>query len=317
MAITFTTGTINAASAAAVGQAMAEKIRDDVVAHAAWDLVEEYAPGSMVWYVFKCLATSSGLPADFYVIMQRTISDGSLRLFVAEDYNSGTHTVSHYGEIKTSETTIFDSLGRAPATYVLSTSQLNNIPTSNPRCSLWGPSGTSTKWWLAVDNDGFSVAFNGASNGYFHCGAYTPLSVTPSAMPIQWIDGNLPGGITRNPACASITTKGGALSIQGGNQAASVNSSPPLGFLGRMDQNDHLQSDLRVMAECGIVIVQNSTPDSATYGYVIGKQKRMRIGLQNSAPAGMAFGDAYAMSSRLWVPYLPTDFRVWDTGVAA
>ena len=41
------------------------------------------------------------------------------------------------------------------------------------------------------------------------------------------------------------------------------------------------------------------------------------MGASGSAPQGFAFGDAYAMSGRLWVPYEPVDTRVWDTGVAA
>jgi hypothetical protein len=38
MASQYTTGTINQPDSGSVGQAMVEKIRDDVSAHAAWDL---------------------------------------------------------------------------------------------------------------------------------------------------------------------------------------------------------------------------------------------------------------------------------------
>jgi hypothetical protein len=51
-------------------------------------------------------------------------------------------------------------------------------------------------------------------------------------------------------------------------------------------------------------------------GWALGKQKRWRVTNQ-SAPVGFAFGDAYALDGRLWVPFLPSDPRMWDTGVAA
>ena len=68
MASTFNTGTINQPDAGSVGLAMAEKIRDELVAHAAYDLVEEFLPASGLvrWYVFKALAAQTGLPSDYY-----------------------------------------------------------------------------------------------------------------------------------------------------------------------------------------------------------------------------------------------------------
>ena len=83
------------ASAAIFGQTFAEAIRDNLSAHAAWELVEEYDPGSVVkHYVFKCLSTSSGLPADFFLVMTRVLSTGVLQFYIGEGYNSGTHVLS-------------------------------------------------------------------------------------------------------------------------------------------------------------------------------------------------------------------------------
>ena len=317
MAIAFTTGTINAANAGAVGLAMAEKIRDDVVAHIAWDLVEEYTPASSLatWYVFKCLAAQSGLSNDFFVILCRTIGSGELRMFICEGYNSSTHVASGHTTPGQATNYTYDSVGRRPETYTLSTAVLASSGTG-PLYHSWVPSGVSTKWWITVDNDGFTVAFNGASNSFFHVGAYIPLTDLSNPMPICLI-GLTPqneGCLTRNPAVASITEFGMSLQINGGG-ASGVGSYTPLGFPGRLDANDKLQSDQRPVAEVGITVFQ-WTDKRAIVGFVLGKQKRMRVGTPSTAPAGIAFGDAYVLQGRLWVPYLPTDYRIWDTGVA-
>lgn len=312
MAIVFTTGTINAANAGAVGLAMVEKIRDDVVAHPAWELVEEYTPAAslVTWYVFKCLSAVSGLPSDFYVVIGRTIGSGSFQAFICEEYNPATHVVSYYSTSQGGSATVHDASGRATnATYfaTLGTNTFFGSPIT-PRYTVWTPSGVSTKWWITVSEDGFTVAFNGASNGFFHCGAYTPLSDMSNLMPIHMVGADQVGMITRNPALASISAPGYALTSS---------STTILGFAGRLDYNDKLQTDQRPVAEQGLVVTNNQPIDRQTMGWALGKLKRWRIGLAGTAPAGIAFGDAYALQGRLWVPYLPSDERMWDTGVAA
>lgn len=314
MAIVFTTGTINVANAAAVGQTMAEKIRDDVVAHVAWDLVEEYtAPaGLATWYVFKCLSAQSGLPNDFYVVMGRTIATGELRWFICEGYTQATHIAAFYSTMNGSTVIPYDATGRSANTYTLGTAVLSTAPQTNPQYTAWVPSGTSTKWWLTVDNDGFSVAFNGASNGYMHCGAFVPLSSLSLPMPIHMVGSGVTiggdvGQLTRNPAVVSVSAKGYGL--------AALHTTV-LGFPGRLDFNDKLQADQRVVSEIGVTVYENTVGDRAVQGWAMGKMKRLRAGQNGTAQGGISFGDAYALQGRLWVPYLPTDFRMWDTGVA-
>jgi hypothetical protein len=114
-------------------------------------------------------------------------------------------------------------------------------------------------------------------------------------------------GITRNPVVAGTSQMGRALSV--GPTAI------PLGFAGRMDTNDALQNNQRVVSEVGFkVYTQSSTADPPLIGSVLGKFKGMRKG-DGNAPSGFAFGDAYVLNGTLWVPYLPTDDRIWDTGV--
>lgn len=316
MAIIFTTGTINQANAASVGQAMAEKIRDDVVAHPAWDLVEEFtsASGSVRWYVFKCLAAQSGLPEDFHVVIGRTLANSELRVWICEEYNPATHTASFYGPVTNYVAyTYTDPEGRSARTFVL-----NNQPNYNPGDPLyvvWAPFGVSTKWWLTVAEDGFTVAFNGGANGVIHLGAYIPLTDLPIELPLCTVGGVNVGSqfpITRNPAVV------GKVDIVEYAHVAQL--GPTLGFAGRLDSPDALLSGRASVAEWGLLMnaSYNGYPqDPATWGSVLGKLKRVRIGEVNSVPAGVAFGDAYVLDGRLWVPYLPNDHRIWDTGMAA
>lgn len=317
MALAFTTGTINQPDAGSVGLAMVEKLRDDVVAHAAWDLVEEFTPASGLvrWYVFKCLAAQSGLPNDWYVVIGRTLGSGELRAFICEAYNSSTHIASKFGQANpSSNQNLHDASGRLPdaVTYTLSTAVLSGAQ-NTPNYNSWVPSGTSTKWWIIAADDGFTVAFNGASNAFIHAGAYIPLSTLTNLMPIHmW--GSTPSGqshITRNPAVANVNTYGAALMVKS-------TSSDLLGIHGEIRYNDALQGNQRVVAEQGITLAAIFTPDISypLFGYVLGKVKRMRANY-TTAPAGAAFGDAYVFQGRLWVPYLQTDSRMWDTGVAS
>lgn len=316
--IAFTTGTLTAANAAAVGTAMAEKIRDDLVAHAAWELVEEYTPGggAVTWYVLKCLATESGLVSDFYVVMGRTIATGELRFAIAEEYNSGTHTLSSFAPGGSVSTHAYDAQGRSPSTFVLGTTALTSS-FGTPRYLDWAPSGTTTKWWLCVAEDGFTVALNGASNGFVHVGAYIPLASSVIALPLQLMgSGHQNGAMTRNPAVASSTAAAWALTIDAGGSTSLSSTSALLGFRGPVQYNDKLLANGRAVAEQAVTISVQLGNAAELWGYVVGKQKRMRVA-GGTAPAGFTFGDAYSLDGRLWVPYSPTDLRMWDTGVAA
>jgi len=322
MAISFNTGTINQPDAGSVGLAMVEKIRDELVAHVAWDLVEEFtaASGTVRWYVFKCLASQSGMSADWFLVISRTLGDGSLRFSICEEYTAAAHIMTYFsiGQNYTSSYN-YDSLGRlaVPNTFVLATGPFNTGGGPFPNFTTWTPSGTSTKWWLIVDNDGFSVAFNGASNGYVHGGAFIPLTQLSMTLPIMIMGYDGIGIFCRNPAVANVSNMfGGALGFTGG-QGSSQPTQNILGFASYMNYNDKLQGNQRAVAEIGMVTLQYQPQIGIPgFGYVLGKHKRLRVG-GGQTPPGFAFGDAYVLQNRLWVPFHPTDYRVWDTGVAA
>lgn len=313
MAISFTTGTINQPDAGSVGQTMVEKIRDDVLAHAAWELVEEFTPsgGTYRYYVLKCLASISGLTSDFHVVLARRLADGTLFIGLCEDYNAGTHTMKYYapngfyvgGQV-------YDEFGRVSTSeFILGAA---GYPGSNaqPHFYIWTPVSTSTKWWIIAYDDGFAVAFNGTANGWWYCGAYTPMSDMPIDMPV-FLNGNsgtnisTHGVLTRNPAAAGITYVGAALFAA---------PDTALGFAGDFRYNDKLQSDQRTVAEIGMHVYEYNVGDKAVYGAALGKLKNVRTG-NGQLPPGLSFGDAYVLQGRLWVPPSPADARVWDTGV--
>ena len=204
MALFYTTGVVNQPDAGSVGLTMVEKIhglmslltQDRELARGIYP-----ASGAVRWYVLRCLAAVSGLPKDFYVIIGRTLSTGELRFVLCEDYNTGSHTASKY--CQTSGSCLYDADGCSPSTYTLSTVVIPTTPPTVPKYEFWTPSGTSTKWWLIVADDGFTVAFNGASNGFVHVGQYVPLAQLPILVPLQMIaNSSNQNVITRNPAVA-------------------------------------------------------------------------------------------------------------------
>lgn len=320
MAKLFTNDTLSGADAAAVGTLMADRIRDDLVIHPGWDLVEEYTNTAMRWYVFKCRSDISLLPRDFFVVMGRVIATGQLGFFITESYNSSTHTMQYFYKNIFNSPCTFDANGRETGTYVLGAALPSNTHL-NPKTQSWTPSGTATKYWLIADDDIVTIAFNGASNSFMRFGAFEPLSSLDWEMPLMAISGDSIGlgGFTSNPAVASLTnTAFNAFSMHGGEGTVpGAGAGAVLGFQGPLTANDKLQGNMRPVAEVGIVMYTAFGSAADVVGYAAGKQKGMRWSPGNTMPPSMAFGDAFAMSGRLWIPAHPTDTRIYDTGVAS
>jgi len=321
MAAIYTTGTINQPDAGSVGLSMVEKIRDDVSAHANWDLVEEFTPasGTVRWYVLKCLGSGNGLGSDFFVVIGRTLSTGELRFAICETYTAASHMMQKFGSRSINTPSLMDASGRLPdaAQFVLGTTPFAG-GSSVPDYFSWVPSGTSTKWWIIVADDTMTISFNGGSNGFIHAGAYTWLGQLANPFPIQLIgSSNNAGLITRNPSVAGVnlTNYGYALKFTGGGTSM---LGVPLGFEGLWAYNDKAQNNQRAVAEVGMMTISfPGQSDYATvYGLCLGKQKRIRRSNQ-SMPGGFAYGDAFAMNGTLWVPWNPSVGVIFDTGVAS
>jgi len=165
---------------------------------------------------------------------------------------------------------------------------------------------------LIVNEDGFTVAFNGAANSFFSVSAYIPLAQFPIDLPLLNLGSSGNWGISRNPSVAGGNARGYALTIDSALWA--------LGFYGRFDVNDRLQGNKRVVAELAVRLAANyngAMQDPADWGSSLGKYKNLRFGTPGSHPVTFSFGDAYVINGTLWVPYHPSDSRVWDTGVGA
>lgn len=312
--LAFSTATISDASAAAVGQAMAERFRDDIVAHAAWSLVEEFTAtsGTVRWYVFQCDDASSGLSKDFHVVLGRTLSTGELKFALCEDYNSTTHTMSRFVPVIAGNYA-YDSVGANPLTYVLGTSPFSGS-SNTPLYNTWTPGGTSAKFWLIVDDDAITAAWSGLTEGFIRYGAYIPLTDLTNNCPIMMMGHSTAGGITRNPAVASQTLNSAAMLINGGGTTSF--DGVALGFRGDIRYLDQLHSDQSLVSEVGIVLYQYTANAPEIYGYALGKQKGMRYG-GGSPPVGFVWGDSYVLDGELWIPYKANDLRIYNTGVAA
>lgn len=312
MATTFTSGSKSGlANAAALGQSIAEQFRDDLVAHAAWELVEEVTPGTMHWYVFRCLSASSGLPADFYLIMGRVISTGVLQWFIAEGYNDTTNVASLYptnnasGAANTSTYT-YDSSGRQTShTFTLSTSAITNS-NNQPRGHTWTPSGTSSNYWIMAREDGCTINLDGANDAFMTCGAFEWLASTANAMPVlsQGTNGiqGQNGFMTRNPLCISGSFSHWATTLDA-TPGTLNNDDLYLGFPGTLQIADAMNGGIGSTSEIGVRIAVHTTASHVSAANVIGeflgKYKHIRIG---RSAASATFGDAYEMDGTLWVP---------------
>lgn len=323
MASLFTTGTESQSSAVDLAAAMVGQIRDDVVAHPAWELVEELDFSNVSWCILRCLASGSGLTDDFYFVIGRTEDSGEVWFSVCEDYDVGTNTMSHFPVWNRNTDVTYDESGRHPATRVLGNANFDQNESNGPLIHRWFPQSSSVNWWIIVSEDTVTVAFNGSPNAFVHVGAYTYLGQQPNLLPVQIIGTEqVFGGITRNPALEAKTrtsTFNYAQLFHGG--ANLTNYTPyliPLGFQGSWKSNDALQNNQRPVAEVGMAMVPHASNDTwpAQYGYALGKQKRMRFSSQ-AMPSGFSFGDAFALNGELWVPFKPDDGRIWNTGIGS
>jgi len=324
----YSTGNNTEASASALAQLLANRLRDDLILHPAWELVEEFTPGggAVNWVVMRNLAVVSGLTQDFYLVIGRNVSTGATQYFICEEYNTTTKTCQYYPPYYSGSTFNFDSLGRCPSTFVLGTTAVV-LTATQPFARQWNPGGATTKWWLIVADDGFTMAWNGPVNTFVQVASYIPLATLKSDLPIvmtqQTSGGSGPdGGIIRNPAAANLVAPANAghgLSVYSGGSPFAIYSQAVGLSYGYPLQNDKLNDNKRLVSEVGIVIYVSNQPNIPIFGWFVGKHKsRFRVS-QEFLPTSV-WGDAFVMDGTLWVSYLPgasTDGRLWNTGVAA
>jgi len=325
----FTTGNITEASTILANTALYNQMKSDILAHPNWEHVETITPASViaVWDVLKCMTPGNGLEQDFYLILGRTVATGTIYCFTVDDWNPTTKAIKGYGFWQNTTGKTYDAEGRLTDTWVL-----NITPPSQsgvlPLSGVYASTATTIKWWVIVDDDYFCVAMNGSPNHFFHGGTYIPLTLLQTDAPIfssqykQTGTGN-DGYITRHPAMAGLTNqKSSALAAYcGGSMTSSGQGyTEALGWLGYDNRfADPLNDNKRHANQVAINLYLNPITDQAIHGYGIGKHPpdRMRH-LGSQIPSGsIVWGDTYTLEGKLWVPFLPTDMRIWNTGVAA
>ena len=333
MATVHYNGTLSgAANAAALGTLIAEKIRDELVAHAAWELVEEYSPGTAVHYVFRCLASANDLTDDFYLIMTRTISTGLLSFFVSEGYNSGTHVVSLYPTTNatqsSSNTHTYDSDGRQTSqTYTLVAGAIGTSA-NQPRFHSFTPTGTSCQYNFIVYDDGMVwLQHTNPAATWYYCGAYEWLGTAIANDNPVHHQGSAslvsnPSNITRNPLVAGGAGSQYACVTRNGPGGGGIDAAELLGYAMDVDSKCAFQGDVTPVAEYLVIMdsmlsPQGSNPSTDVIGKVAGKWKHMRVG--SGQGSSFVFGDAYDIDGTLWVPHIYTSGTplLFDTGVAA
>lgn len=321
MAIEFHTGTQvdGGGNQAANMAALQNTLRDHIVAHAAWELVEEVTTAANQVQVFKCLAAVSGLAADFHVALLRAlaVNGESLSLAVFETYDTATDTVGRFAP------TIINSIRTPdPATGAFAGSTTLQALTNVNNVFL-APRGAAVDYWLVVRDDALALGLQvGATQTAGFAGAFDsrvdnsavndplPLAVgkiedtsTSATATNTWSS-------TRQPFPPAAGTTG--LFTLWGPCASPDSATAPWATGQAFTTGDRLQAGKVTFQEI-MVLHANGAVVSGT---LRGKFKGMRR-LMNP-PSGVAFGDTVTFNGTKWVYAGNVSSRsTWvDTGVA-
>lgn len=304
MARNFSSGTLvdGGGSAPTNMAAVQSAIRDAIVANAAWSLVEEadFNTATHHCVVLKCAAASSGLPKDFYVVLDRTIATGNLTVVMGEDYNAGTHVLTNCAMQSTSGTSraIDVTTGLTTAnvpTYTLGTSTASNTPVNHPITPA-----ASLFWAVICDVDGVNIVGGSVAT---YCGAFTSLSSVADNMPVCQM--KLQGANTV-----------GANAAQSGSTRSLASSTPVTAYAGTFDDPlvngsqftpgytntfsvvDRLQGGLGPAYEIALKHANVAT-QAAQQGILRGKMKKSAFIW--TPPAGTAVGDTFTIAGHAWL----------------
>lgn len=304
MARTFSSGTATdgGGSVSTNSATLQGLIRDALVANAAWTLVEEFtgSGGTMRNTVFKCASGASGLPKDFYLIIQRTIAGGAWSMFMAEDYDPATHIATNIPPAWISGNRTFDANGLPnPATTanIAATQVLTNTP------AIYGPAILASQFWAVIaDTDHCVIVIGGTA---YYIGAVTAFATGSATdpMPVGFLrlsssttapNSSFLSSFTRHPGAAGTTTSGqNATLTDPGHQNSVILVGQTLAFTSGPDK---LHDNKNWAYE---VIMVYSSSAAATYGYIRGKLKK--TGQVGGAPAGSAVGDTFTMDGNKWL----------------
>lgn len=326
MAITFTSGTVTEASAAAAGAALQVLLRDTIDAKAGYSLVEEFTPGggAINWVVMKLDSATSGLSTDLYFVIARTIATGAVQVGVGEAYNAGTHTISKYAPfIGTGVSNLAAAADRTYAgTFVLSTTA--------PAVTLGvlelngGIPATTSKWSLCIDNDHMIIAFQTISTVVaVYAGCITSLVHTPATNdPVPAVNADLTTANTTNSGTSTrhpLITTGVAVTYNFGIAGSDIGSGNNIenwvvaGAAGAVGYN-LIDLFMGVPKASRLVCLQAVGGTPATQGRVRGLYKHLVYLAQ--PPGGVVFGDTFGVDGNIHSVIRTNPLTLVDTGVA-
>ena len=271
--------------------------RTIITANPAWSLVETINGSGNVVDVYKCAATFSGLPKDFYLLLQRAISNGNFTLHMGEDYNSSTHVLSN----------IAVSYGGSARAVDPSTGLLNPVNTITVNATTGNLSGGSNSlsftlngaatisYAIVVDSD--HIVYRIGLEGRYAGAIESLVTAIPDPMPLVFMSlsgtaqsASANSGATRNPGLAAA---GLANSHAITDMLFATNTLYPVSGVQPITVSDPWLGGPAAY-EIGAV-----NPTGANVGNIRGRVKRMRKVL--SLPVGTALGDTFTIGGKQWV----------------
>lgn len=249
--------------------------------------------------VFKCAAAASGLPKDFYVVVARAVSTGTITIYLGEDYNSGTHVLTNVAAIWASGARTLDPATGLfnPANSLTFNASTGAITTSGATAASSPVSAAATvAYEIIVDSDHFVFRTAGTSR---YVGAIESLvTAVADPMPVGIVSlsgsssvGSSSNGSTRNPGTvASIgQTHGFNDVLLTQNQ---VDLYPGIGI------KDTTITDPWVGGVGAYEVGAVNASSTSGVGVIRGKLKKVRK--IYGVPAGTTVGDTFTIAGRQW-----------------
>lgn len=302
MARQYTAGTATdgGGSSTANMAALQDTLRTIITANAAWSLVETINGTTNVIDVYKCAAASSGLPKDFYFILQRSVSSGNYSTYLAEDYNVATHVASNLSVPWSSNVTAVDpTTGLFNPANTVTFNAATGTPAFGGRSAQTSitTAAATIAYEMIVDTDHLVFRIGASSSRYV--GAVESLvTAVADPMPIVAISLSSTGTVT---SANSGATRNPGLSAAGLSQTHVLNDALAA------------KESVVLYPNSGIKDITVSDPwvgGPASYelgaingaagnvGAIRGRVKKVR--LVYGVPAGTAVGDTFTIAAKQW-----------------
>lgn len=320
MAIEFHSGSqVDAGGVQAANMAALQAtLRDHIVAHAAWELVEEVTTTANQVQIFKCLAAVSGLSADFYVALLRAlaVNGESLSLALFETYDAATDTIGRMAPTITSSARTPD-----PATGAITTTATTQS-LAGVNAVFLSPRAAAVDYWLVVRDDAIILGLQaGAVQSAGFAGAFesrvdNPAVNDPLPLAVGKVEDSSVSATstntwssTRQPFPPAAATAG--LFTLWGPCASTDSATAPWAANQAFTTGDRLQAGKVTFMEIMVLHAGGATVS----GTLRGKFKGLR---RLNPPSGAAFGDTVIFNGTKWVYAGASSSRsTWvDTGVA-